>query len=330
MLHVTNGDIAAELIRDSGLQGETLPWRDVLHEGPVPSGLDPAALRRVRAEFIAASGWAPLEQVLADFEKRDATLARALAAGDEIVLWFEHDLYDQLQLIQLLDWLSGQDRKTLRAELICIGEHPEVPRFQGLGQLSPAQMAALFPARRPIGARELELGRIAWAAFRSRDPSHLQALVDGDLSALPYLAGALVRHLEQFPSLRGGLARTERQILVELARGPAHPRSPSALFVAVAETEERSYMGDTTFLQYLRGLAGGPRPLVSLPPEVTQIVPGDPASVRITADGLAVLAGELDWPALNPLDRWLGGVHLRGQAPPWRWDPERRRLAVLD
>lgn len=330
MLHVTNGDIAAELIHDAGLPGDIIPWRDVLHEGPVPAGLDPTALRRVRAEFIAAGGWAPLDRVLADFEQRDAALTRALAGGDEIVLWFEHDLYDQLQLIQLLDWLSGHDRKTLRAELICIGEHPDIPRFQGLGQLTPAQIAALYPTRRPIGARELELGRIAWAAFRSRDPSHLQALVDGDLSALPFLAGALVRHLEQFPSLRGGLARTERQILTQLAQNPAHPRSPSALFVAVAETEERSYMGDSTFLQYLRGLAAGPRPLLTLAPEIEQIVPGDPATVRITAAGLAVLAGELDWPALHPQARWLGGVHLRGQTPPWRWDPDRRRLAVLD
>lgn len=330
MLHVTNGDIVAELIRDAGLPGEILPWRDVLHEGPVPAGLDPAALRRVRAEFIAASGWAPFEQVLADFERRDAALERALAGGDEITLWFEHDLYDQLQLAQILDWLSGQDRRTLRAGLICIGEHPEHPRFHGLGQLTPAQLAALLPARRPVGARELELGRIAWAAFRSRDPSHLQALVDGDLSALPFLAGALIRHLEQLPSLRGGLARSERQILELLAADPAHPRSPSALFVAAAEAEERNYMGDTTFLQHLRGLADGPRPLVTLPADLARIAPGDRASVRITADGLAVLAGELDWPALHPLDRWLGGVHLRGAAPPWRWDPERRRLAVLD
>jgi hypothetical protein len=330
MLHVTNGDIAAELIRDACLPGETLPWRDVLHEGPVPSGLDDAALRRVRAEFIAASGWAPFEQVLADFEQRDQTLARALADGDEILLWFEHDLYDQLQLIQLLDRFSGHDRKTLRVELICIGEHPEIPRFCGLGQLSPAQMAALLPARRPVGARELELGRIAWAAFRSRDPSHLQALVDGDLSALPFLAGALVRHLEQLPSLRGGLARTERQILTQLAAAPDHPRSPSALFVAAAEDEERCYMGDSTFLLYLRGLARGPRPLITLPPDLTQLVPGDPACAQITADGLAVLAGELDWPALVPLDRWLGGVHLQGATPPWRWDADRRRLAVLD
>lgn len=330
MLHVTNGDIVAELIHDAGIAGETLPWRDVLHEGPVPSGLDDAALRRVRAEFIAACGWAPYERVLADLERRDATLARAIAAGDDIVLWFEHDLYDQLQLIQLLDWLSGQDRKALRAELICIGEHPELARFHGLGQLSPAQIAALLPARRPVGSRELELGRIAWAAFRSRDPSHLQALVDGDLSALPFLAGAIVRHLEQLPSLRGGLARTERQILAQLAAEPERPRSPSSLFVTAAEDEERSYMGDSTFLLYLRGLARGARPLVTLPADLTQLVPGEPASVRITADGLAVLAGELDWPALAPLDRWLGGVHLQGSAPPWRWDPERRRLAVPD
>jgi hypothetical protein len=53
MLFVTNGDSAAESIRHLGLASEVLLWRDVLHEGPVPSGLSPEELREVRARFIA-------------------------------------------------------------------------------------------------------------------------------------------------------------------------------------------------------------------------------------------------------------------------------------
>ena len=27
-----------------------------------------------------------------------------------------------------------------------------------------------------------------------------------------------------------------------------------------------------------------------------------------------------DQVALNGIDRWIGGVHLRGRRMPWRWD----------
>jgi hypothetical protein len=96
---VTNGDSVAAL-----LDGEVLPWRDVLHEGPVPPGLRLAGLRAVRARFVADCGWASFDDVLRDFESRD----RALEDAEEVVLWFERDLYDQLQLIQVLDRLDGR------------------------------------------------------------------------------------------------------------------------------------------------------------------------------------------------------------------------------
>ena len=75
-LHVTNGDIAAELIRATGIGGTVLPWRDVLHEGPLPGGLSLADLSEVRAHFLAQPGTAgSFEDTLRHFRTRDATLA---------------------------------------------------------------------------------------------------------------------------------------------------------------------------------------------------------------------------------------------------------------
>src|SRR5690348_7436351 len=60
-LHVTNGDAAVERIRAAGIAGTYLPWRDVLHDGPVPDDVDAATLRAIRARFIADAGWAPYD-----------------------------------------------------------------------------------------------------------------------------------------------------------------------------------------------------------------------------------------------------------------------------
>jgi hypothetical protein len=56
MLLVTNGDSAAECIEGAALSAEVLPWRDVLHEGPVSAGIPNAELGEVRSRFIAARG----------------------------------------------------------------------------------------------------------------------------------------------------------------------------------------------------------------------------------------------------------------------------------
>src|SRR5688500_7208510 len=146
MLHITNGDAAVEVMVRAGIEGDILPWRDVLHEGPVPGGLALENLSEVRAAFIADSGWGEQDEVVREFRARDAKLA-GFREHEEVVLWFEHDLYDQLQLLQLLDWLSRQDPAATRLSMICVGEY--------LGPMEPGRLAALYPKRRPVTFEQL-------------------------------------------------------------------------------------------------------------------------------------------------------------------------------
>jgi hypothetical protein len=40
-----------------------------------------------------------------------------------------------------------------------------------------------------------------------------------------------------------------------------------------------------------------------------------------------LLEGKADWIKLQGgIDRWLGGVHLTGDQPKWRWDSEKKTL----
>ncbi len=105
LLHLTNGSAIIPAMRDGGISGRIVPWDDVLHEGPVPAGLNAAALRDVRAAFLATWVEQPRTVIEQSLRERDETLER-LSDVDEIVLWFEHDLYDQLQLVQVLDRLA--------------------------------------------------------------------------------------------------------------------------------------------------------------------------------------------------------------------------------
>ncbi len=334
MLHITNGDSVGITLRQTDLPGDILAWRDILHEGPTPAGLSLEQMSQLRAQFLAGHALGAYEDVLASFIQRDTTLAHS-AAHKEVVLWFEHDLYDQLQLIQLLDWFSRHNRRATIISLICINTFPGIANFVGLGQLNAGQLRSLFETRHSLTKKELTLGSEAWKAYCSPDPKALEAFLQKDISALPFLKAALQRHLEQFPSLQTGLSRTERQILEVVASGS---HKPLQIFRATQEKEESPFLGDTPFWFYLSNLSSGKKPFLiradggnfSLPTSDPRDPTFNEQVLILTDEGRNALAGQADWITINRgIDRWLGGVHLQGQDATWRWDTQQATLVQV-
>jgi hypothetical protein len=280
-----------------------LPWRDVLHEGPVPAPATLDSLRAVRARFLA-HGAANAVDIARDLEDRDRALGSS-ATQNEVVLWFEHDLYDQLQLAQILDWFAASAKRPRRLALVQASEY--------LGCLSPQRFVSMFEKRREVTAAELEAAQRVWRAFSSPDPRSIEDVLPS-LDALPFMAAALVRHLEEFPSTDNGLSRTERQALEALAGGPL----PLAKLFRAAhlEREEPIFLGDTVFYDLVGALAHSDASLVRI----------DGEQAHITDRGRDVIEGRADRVALLGIDRWLGGVHLKGRKVPWRWDEATQRL----
>ena len=204
----------------------------MLHEGPVRAGLSLEALSQERARFIAEAFQIGFEEVQTNFRERDSAFARA-REHDEIVLWFEHDLYDQLQLIQVLDALG--DRPGPPVSLVCEAEY--------LGTMTPERAAELFALRNPVTRRHVAEAAAAWAAFRSPDP---RAIENVKCAAHPFLDAALRRHLQELPWSTDGLSLLERRVLQSLQSGPL----PFAkLFRAVAE--EPAFLGDAVLAWHL-------------------------------------------------------------------------------
>lgn len=331
-LNITNGDSAAGTLSDAGIEGKIIAWRDVLHEGPVDSSLSLEELSKQRARFIAGNNWDDFAHVSGDFVERDRAIQH-LDYFDEVVLWFEDDLYDQLQLIQLLSILI--DQVTVKLEDL-VGNPPKESKRVSLivvdGYIPPltAEELQQLDADRPRAKPEqFVLARRAWKAFGSPDPTLIERLLGESTAALPYLGRALTRHLEEFPSTVNGLSRSEREALTAIDEGHV---TPVASFLEVARKQESIFLGDLVFYSYLERLSGKEHPLVTWSDGSPITAPNAAESrdfvkreMALTALGREVLAGRKDWQDLNTQTRWLGGVEI-APGSPWRWDPNARHL----
>jgi hypothetical protein len=321
ILHVANGHATTGLIELSGLPGRTQIWADPLNEGPVPGNVSNDELLMIRARFLASQDDA---SDIADDLRRWRDAVDDADRYDELVLWFEHDLFDQLNLIQLLAHLDGTPRSK-PITLISIDWYPGRQDFKGLGELEPRDLAALFTDRRPVDAAQFALAGRAWAAYRSPDPRAIEELLKGDTSALPFLGAALARHLEEFPSEADGLSRSERR-LMELAM--AGPADLSAAFPRMHHGETAYYIADSWFVDRARELASVSPALVDLSMTLDQSNALPAGTIALTHAGREVLGGAADRVELCGIDRWLGGVHLQGRCALWRWNPTKQRIVL--
>jgi len=321
-LNITNGESAVGKLREARIQGDIIPWQDVLHEGPVNASLSLRDLSELRALFISERGWDDFAHVSGDFAQRDLTLSK-LDRFDEVVLWFEEDLYDQLQLLQLLAFFSdSKDRRAKLSMIVVVGY---------LASLTSAALGELEPKRAPVTDAQLQLGKRAWTAFGSTDPTAIARIIEGDTSALRFLSAALTRHLEEFPGSGNGLSRSEREALTAVEAGHV---TPVAAFLEVAKHQPSIFLGDIVFYWYLERMSDSDTPLVTWKDGSRVIAPRGREDSRefvtgqlmVTDLGREVLAGKQDWQRINRNTRWLGGVEIRPGPGGWRWDPQERKL----
>ena len=350
-LHVTNGESAGNTLRQTSLGGAVLPWQDVLHEGPVPAG-PRRALLRTRAAFLSGCGWGSRPAILSSLERRDRQLRDALQNRQQVVLWFEHDLYDQLQLLDVLALAAtaataaGAATPTGTAtaagtpaagtpaagtpELIVVGSFPGRPSFRGLGELTADQLETLWPARVAATPDTLAAAASAWDALRDPEPSALMACAEADVPQLPFLGPALRRLLEEVPAPHDGLGGTERRALQAIAAGAT---TPVAAYRAAQDLEAAPFLGDAWFYRTLTDLGRRAERLIET--QAGEELPAAPPlgdahayaalSIRLTRTGEQVLQQKADRVRLLGVDRWVGGTHITADTA-WRWDPATQLL----
>ncbi|MCR9145249.1 MAG: DUF1835 domain-containing protein [bacterium] len=356
-IHIRCGDDILPILRENS-PGRAIRWADPLSEGPpraarLPGNNDArtATDLEARIEFLCADYGSAPDDARSYLLEQDRNLLQLVAdSNDEgrITLWFEHDLFDHVILLYLLNCLAERGfAQNDRVELIQIDRHASIqpPRiFHGLGQLSPADIVALYsdPGPTVLNSEHWRSAHIAWQAWLHSTPEKIEAIAAGTEATpgFPFLAAAFARHLREFPAQEHGLGETEVLILQALQDGDA--TSVAGLFRYYNARDALLGLGDLMFWPRIAGLAFVARPLIACSfqdgrsiPTRAQFLEGCQAGkladlqailISLTDFGREVLAGRADHVAANGINCWRGGVRLKTPENLWRWDAVSNRM----
>jgi hypothetical protein len=300
VINIHNGDAVLLGARKSGVPGEHSAFRESLVIGPIPPVDE---WKEVRARFLSANSGEDLLRTSNNIFEQEQMLNAAAESDDEIVLWFEHDLFCLVHFLYLLNRFRGRNVSFVWCT------DPLA--------LKPAdELAKLFESRATATPGVFDYASRAWAAYASSDPRALNDMIAAPAD-LPFVREGLQLHGSRFPSVRNGLGSVENRLLKLIAGGAP---DFATIFPLFDDLPPRFGFGDAQVLFTLRAMASRPVPLVTLT-ETNDTQPPKVA-VSITSDGENVLNGKVDDIAVNDPDIWLGGVHVTKENV-WRWDESR-------
>ena len=299
MLHIHNGDSVLATARRANLPGEHTAFRESLVTGPIPQ----SDWIETRAQYLADAHGEKLLRVRNDLLEQERAIDAAFDQ-DEVVLWFEHDLFCLVHFLYLLKRLDKHPRVT------------SVWCADPIGTREEGDLHALFESRRAVTPRMFASAERAWAAYASPDPLPLNDLLREEAD-FPFLRTGLQLHAARFPSTRHGLGAIEARTMEIIAGGAS---DFGAIFEAFNADEPRYGFGDAQLYRILWRLANVAVPMLTMTNGGQEMPPK--ALFALTPVGEKVLTGGSDFLDLNGAEFWLGGAHLTNGRV-WRWDGQK-------
>ncbi|WP_088070924.1 DUF1835 domain-containing protein [Gottfriedia luciferensis] len=302
MNHIVNGDVVGDKIKK--LNGNIIVWREMYDFGPLNQAWSLEETYRRRANFFEKKLKIPAEFFIKNCQKQ-YELLNNLSRSEEVVLWFEHDRYDQTMFIFLLTQLSILGFQ--KVSMVSINEYKGIEPFHGLGQLTSEQLIELLNMKQKISNEQMKEAIAGWNAYQSDHYEELNRFIQ-NCYTLPLLKQALICHKTYFPSPKTGLNEVE---FLALSMLDESAKSFAELFTKVSNERINDGLSDLYFAAILNELMNGEYPLISSNktlPNYNQYSPQ--AELSLTKWGMEVLKGKSNRVDLIGIDWWIGGIHI--------------------
>ncbi|WP_180232791.1 DUF1835 domain-containing protein [Bacillus sp. AFS055030] len=302
MNHIVNGDVVGEKIKS--LNDNIIVWREMYDFGPHSQDWTLEETYKRRAEFFEQKLQIPSSFFIENC-KSQYQLLNELSRSEEVVLWFEHDRYDQVTILYLLSELSALGFQKI--SMVSIYEYEGIEPFHGLGQLSSEQLIELLPTKQEITNEQIEEACAGWKAYCSNNLDELNEFIQ-KCHVLPFLKQSLLSHMTYFPSQQNGLNEVEFLALSMINEGII---TFAELFNKIVRQRTNDGISDLYFAAILNELMKGDNPLISSDSKLPSYQQyNQRAKLELTKWGLDVLKGKANRMNLIGIDWWIGGVHL--------------------
>ena len=316
ILHIVSGHSVGGTVRLSDVPSKNIVvWFDVLTIGPA-RGTTLEETTRIRNRYFRNGLESqPLgdKNYLPSYTQRNRLLRRC-GEWREVALWFGPSVMEQFSLLQVVAAIAKQRLGRIRLTLATCPKG-------ALGVYRPEEMSGFFKSRVPISRQQIALAKRAWKLYCGSDPTPLFRFASTHSQSAQVLCNALLRQLERYPSVHNGLSLSEEALLREVqAQGTVAHAVGNVL-----GNDDEYRTGDGELFDSLLEFLLCEAPLIE-PVEKGRKIKSSlefgRLEVKLTTAGTKILAGQSDHVTLNGVNRWIGGVHLKGKKVPWRWDSE--------
>jgi len=304
LLHILNGDSSLGLFEKTSLIGDAMVWREMLSEGKSDRIVASDAFWNNRVSHIQKemgfSGDEYGKKVKPEFNILDH-----VDQYEEVILWFEYDLFCQINLLAALSFLL-QLGDYNKVSLVCAGKFPWSERLLGLGELDPNQFQDLFDQRIELTNEDIAYADGIWKVYCSSNHDKIKGLIGNSPSSFEYLPQAMLGHLKRFPIKEHGLNVLEYSVLKQI-----HEKSGVITknnLIRNFLIEDQIYgVGDWIFNGYLQKIS----PLYEI----------DKDKLKVSALGNEILEGRKSF-ATERQDYYFGGSNIKS----FFWNPDTENI----
>jgi Domain of unknown function (DUF1835) len=198
ILHILNGYNILPILEKSKIKGDVVVWREMLCEGPLH--------KEVGSDEFWMSRYSYFEKELEinRLEYYDKSISEIVKLEDvsnykDIVLWFEFDLFCQVNLLAACTYLLDNYVKKANYYLICTGKVKGKEELQSLSDFTPLEFNTLFENKIALSKSSLQFAKESWNLYVDNNIDKLKCFDFNQNSKFEYLQLAINQHLKRFP-----------------------------------------------------------------------------------------------------------------------------------
>jgi hypothetical protein len=194
--HILNGDCLADQLKQTVLQDAYIICRECLIDGQV-NATNITDFWNIRATFVVDTYKASTDDY---YRKVVDELGKINSIPDdsEVCLWFENDLFCQVNMWFILSMLSNRTKIKLYRIFPISDNNNDL--WKGFGIANTEMLERAYLSKILLNSSDINLGKQLWMAYQNADFEQLKELSKNQSACFQYLVEVCQAHIDRFPN----------------------------------------------------------------------------------------------------------------------------------